>query len=207
MLDCKLYTKNYKQEYTFKFKGKDYRVRSVVRLTEKGRRYLGSRTREVILLEQFINWNGKTCWKYQFRSFNSYGEAADYSTDRTPDELIEEVVSEPTLSYVYREAMDVMLPIYQEKKQKPKGWDIPEVRRGWLVLIAIFVGTIFFKDVVGKLIVRVLAGVIFGLYRQSYIESYTSYGYDDKDKDIIQKQIEVLYGIKPDNKENNQIEK
>jgi hypothetical protein len=46
-----------------------------------------------------------------------------------------------------------------------------------------------------------VAGWIFGLYRQAYINAYTVYTHDN-DMNITKKKYEILYGIKS-NKEDN----
>ena len=93
MKSCKYWTANYKHDPRFKFRGQEYYVHSIVRLTEKGREYLGARTRDVILVEQFTNYNGKLCWKYLFQSASYLvSKPIDCSTDKTPDELIEKIV-------------------------------------------------------------------------------------------------------------------
>ena len=201
MLERKLLTKNYKHDYFFVFHGEKYRVHSIVRLTEQGRVYLGALKREAILTEVFINWNGKRCWKYEFRSTALNVGITNASTDVPPNKLIEEVITPATVEYASREILGTDSPFYQTgEKHTKKDWEIPEVRRGWIILIAIFIGSLIFKDWYVKLIINIVAAWIFGLYRKEYINAYTTYTHDE-DTEIIKKKYDVLYGLK-NNKEN-----
>lgn len=200
MLVCKYYTKNYKHDYFFDFQGKKYRVHSIVYLTADGQRYLGAWRRKAILTEQFTDCSGKLCWKYQFKSNKLSVGIVDYATDRPPDELIEKIVMEANSEYVEREIFGAEVSSCKPvKKQKKKDWEIPEVRRGWIVFIIIFFAAMVFKDWYIQLIIRMAAGWIFGMYRKAYMDAYTTYIYDENTEMLTQK-YEVLYGTKEDNK-------
>ena len=202
VLTCMDYSKHYKHEYFFKFKGKKYRVHSVVRLTNEAKSYLGSATHEVILTEIYYNFRNQLCYKYEFKSIALNVGIINKTTDRPPDKLIEEVVSEASVEYASREMFGTESPFYKTgKKHTKKDWEIPEVLTGWIVLILVFVGASIFKDWYVQLLIRVAAGWIFGLYRQAYINAYTTYTHDE-DADMLQKKYEILYGIKA-NKEDN----
>lgn len=203
MLTRKLLTKDYKHDYFFEFNGEEYRVHSIVRLTEKGRLYLGALKREAILTEVFINWNGKRCWKYEFRSSALNEGVTNAATDVPPNKLIEEVITPATTEYASREILGVNSPVYQTgEKHTKKDWDIPEVRRGWVILIVIFIITSLFKNWYVQLPIRIAASWIFGLYRQAYVNAYTTYTHDE-DMEIMRKKYEVLYGIKNNKGDNN----
>lgn len=205
MLMCKLYTRNYKHDDFFKFKGKSYRVNSIVRLTDKGKRYLGSWGHEVILAEQFVNWNGKLCWKYRFKSINLTVGVTDYSTDVPPYKLIEEVVCEASAEYASREALGIASPYYATgTKIQKKDWEIPEVVTAWVVLILVFIGAAIFKNWYIQLIIRSIALNYFIQYRKSYINANTIYMHNE-DTEILKKKYKVLYGI-DFNKENDENE-
>ena len=196
MLITKLYTKDYKHEYWFTFKGEKYRVHSIVKLTEEARWYFGSNSREVILTEEFVNQKGVRCWKYEYRTLGPNCHITNAVTNRTPDELIEEVVIPAKDEYASREIFGTLSPNYTTgEKHTPKDWEIPEVRNGWIILILIFIGVAIFKDWYVQLIIRIAAGWIFGLYRQAYVNAYTTYEHPE-DLNILKKKYEVLYGIK-----------
>lgn len=196
MLTHKLLTNNYKHDYFFEFKGEKYRVHSIVKLTEKGRLYLGALKREVILTEVFINLKGKRCWKYEFQSVALNEGITNASTDLPPNKLIEEVITPATAEYASREILGIDSPVYKKgEKHTKKDWEIPEVRRGWIILIVIFIISAFFKDWYVRLIIRIVAGWIFGLYRQEYVNAYTTYTHDE-DMELFRKKYEVLYGLK-----------
>lgn len=202
MLICKYYTKNYKHNYFFEFQGKQYRVHSIVYLTHDGRQYLGALNNEAILTEQFINWDKKLCWTYQFKSNDLSVGPLECSTDRPPSELIERVSLEPNESYLERELFGTSL---QEEsvgiKHQKKDWEIPEVLVGWIIVIFIFVAVAIFKDWYVRLIIRALAGWFFGMYRQTYVNAYTTYTYNE-DQEMLQKKHQVLYNINPSKQEN-----
>jgi len=202
MLVYKFWTKDYKQEYYFEFEGKRYLTHSIVRLTDEGQRYLESNTKEVILTEQFINWNGVRCWKYEFKKLGLTGGVTTASTDRPPSELIDEVVIPSNQEYAEREIFGMESPAYKNGiKHTKKDWEIPEVRNGWIILILVIIGASIFKDWYVQLIIRAAAGWIFGLYRQAYVNAHTTYTHDE-DTEILRKKLEILYGVKF-NKEDN----
>lgn len=191
----RFWTKDYKHVMTFKFNNKHYLVHSVVRLTDEGKKYLGSRTKEVVLTEVFYNWNNILCWKYQFRGLSLTSGVIELCTDRPPDELIEEVVIPATPNYTEREVFGTNASSYTTgNKKKPKDWEIPEVLTGWIIYIIIFFTVAVFKDWYVKLIIRIAAGWFFGIYRQSYVDAYTTYEHPE-DEDMLKKKYEILYGI------------
>ena len=201
LLMRKLYTKDYRHDYFFNFKGKSYPVHSIVKLTEEGRNYLKSLRKEVILTEQFYNWNNVICWKYEFKSIKTNEGITNYSTDKSPDELIEEVIMPATVGYMEREVLGASAPSYiLGTKYMKKDWEIPEIKKAFAILVAVFIGAYIFKDWYVQLIIRVVAGFIFGIYRQNYINAYITYTHDE-DTEMLKKKFEVLYGIKS-HKEN-----
>lgn len=202
MLTYKLWTKEFKHQYSFHFKGKEYLVHSIVRLTDEGKRYLGSRTHEVILTEQFINRKNRYCWTYTFKSIEVSGHIVHASTDRTPDDLIDKVVMPATTGYTSRAVLCVDSTEYKTgQKHTKKDWEIPEVAIGWIILIAVFIGSSIFKDLYVRLIVRIAASWFFALYRKAHVDAYTTYTHDE-DIEILNRKQEILYGTK-NNKEND----
>lgn len=186
---------------TFKFNDKHYLVHSVVRLTDEGKKYLGSRTKEVVLTEVFYNWNNVLCWTYQFRGLSLTSGVIERSTDRPPDELIEEVVMPATPNYTEREVLGENASSYKAgNKKKPKDWEIPEVLTGWVIYIIIFFAVAIFKDWYVRLIIRIVTGWFFGIYRQNYVNAYTTYEHPE-DHDMLKKKYEILYGIKNESKD------
>lgn len=196
MLICKYWTKDYKHDYFFKFKGNEYRVHSIVRLTEEGKRYLGALSDEVILTECFINWNGKRCWKYEFKSVEPPFSLVNYSTDKSPNKLIKEIVIPATADYASREILGANSPVYATGiKHTKKDLEIPELRVAWLVYILVFIGAMIFKDWYVKIIIWFAAGWLLSIYRKYYIDAYTTYTHDEDSK-ILKKKYEIIYGIK-----------
>lgn len=205
MLICKLYTGNYKHDDFFKFKGKSYRVNSIVRLNDKGKRYLGSRGYEVVLAEQFTNWDGKLCWKYRFKSISLTVGVIDYSTDVPPYKLIEEVVCEASAEYVSRQTLGKSSPHYKTGiKCSKKDWEIREVVVAWVVLMLVFIGAAIFKDWYVQLIIRAAALNYFIQYRRHYIDINTTYIHEE-DTEILKWKHKALFGIEFE-KENDKNE-
>lgn len=205
MLMYKLLTKNYKHYYSFDFQGKAYLVHSIVRLTDEGQKYLGSSTKEVILTENFIDNNGRRNWKYEFRSIQLPSHITNASTDRPPNKLIEEVIVPASEAYVSREIFGVDSPHFQTGTKHTKSdWEIPEVRMGWIIFIAVFLGVAIFKDWYVQAIIRIVATLFFFTYRSQYKNAYTTYTHDE-DIEILKKKYEILYGIKS-TKENENYE-
>jgi hypothetical protein len=191
-----MWTKDYKHDYYFIFKGEKYNVYSIVRLTEDGRKYLGALKREAILTEVFINRQGKRCWKYEFMSNKLNVGIINMSTDVPPGKLIEKVIQPATNDYFLREEFGITAPNYKNgEKQTKKDLEIPEVKRAWIIYIAVFLGVAIFKDWYVKFIIRVAVSWVFGMYRQTYVNAYTVYIHND-DAEMLKKKHETLYGIK-----------
>lgn len=205
MLTCRETTSHYKHDYFFDFNGKKYRVHSIVRLTEDGMNYLDSANREVILTEQFTRRDGTLCWKYEFKSIMYNVGIIDKCTDRTPDDLIEEIIEPASAEYASREIFGIESTEHTKViKHVKKDWEITEVFTGWIILIFVFIFSFIFNDWYIRFIIQIIAGWVFGLYRQAYIDAYTTYTFDEDSK-ILSKKMEVLYGVKP-NKEDKSIE-
>jgi hypothetical protein len=201
MLRCKLWTKDYKHDYHFEFKGERYRVHSIVRLTEEGRFYLGAYKREVILTEQFTYRNGKLCWTYEFKSVSLTEGILRKSTDVPPDELIEEIIQPATDEYFLREQFGVQAPNYKEgTRYTTFDWNISELRSGWITYILVFFGAFIFKDWYIRAIIWIGSSWLFGIYRNAYVDAYTVY-MPEEDKEMLKTKYETLYSAK-ENKEN-----
>ena len=196
MLYRKLCTQYYKKEYGFEFNEKTYLLHSIVRLTEEGRRYLEAARDEAILTEVFIDHNGNRFWKYVFKSIDWSIGVTDVSTDRPPDELLEDVILPASAGYAEREIFGRDATSYTSgRKITKRDIEIPEVFAGWCVLIFIVIAASIFNDWYITLIVRATAGWMFALYRKSYVDAYTVYQHDE-DTEINQKKLEILYNYK-----------
>ena len=188
------WTKNYKHEYSFDFKGQKYLVHSIVRLTEEGQKYLGAAKREAVLTEAFYNWNNVRCWTYEFRTYSLTTPVKTLSTDTPPDKLIENVIHPATAGYMEREVFGTYAPSYTTgRKVQSKDWEIPEVRTAWLIFLVIFFAVSIFKDWYVKFIIRIVAGWYFGMYRQGYVDAHTVYVHDE-DAEMHKKKWEILHG-------------
>ena len=195
---------HYDHEYFFEFKGEKHRVHSVVRLTEEGRWYLGFARREVILTEVYFNKHrGRTFWKYEGKDMAYNVGILNKSTDRPPDELIEEVVASASAEYASREMFGIDSPAYKTGgiKHTKSDWEIPEVRKGWIIFILVFIGVSLFNPWYVKLIIRIAACWYFGVYRRAYVNAYTTYTHNEDDA-IIREKYYALYGIKSNKGDN-----
>jgi len=197
MLSCMDCSKKYKHDYFFEFKDEKYRVHSVVKLTEEARLYLGAMRNEVILTEVYYNHIfNRTLYKYEFKSIKYNVDIINKSTDRTPDEMLEEVIVPASVEYASREIFGIDSPYYKVNAatKTKKDWEIPEVRKGWIILILILIGVSIFKDWYVQLLIRLVACWIFGLYRKSYVDAHTTYTHSEDDEILMQK-YHALYGI------------
>lgn len=189
----KLWTSNCKHEYSFTFQGKPYLVHSVVRLNEEGRCYLGALKNEVILTECFTTPYGTLCWKYQFKSVELAKGITNVSTDRTPDELIEEIITPATSGYAEREIFGVDAPSYTSgRKVQKSDWEIQEVRTGWVVFILVCILALILKSWTLRFLIWNIAGWYFGAYRSFYIKAYTSYVHDE-DTELLKEKYKTFY--------------
>lgn len=205
MLREKMLTSKYPQDYCFEFKGQKYRVHSVVKLKPKGQKYLDAVTDEAVLIEQFTYpSSGKKCWKYQYRMWGDMNtplpRLTDVTTDVPPEELIKEVIAPATYEYASRQVLGQESPEFTKGvKHIPKDSEIPEIVKGWVVFILVFIVAAVFKDWYIKAIIRVVAAFWFGAYRKTYKDLYSGYTYPE-DKEILKKTYEIQYGVEIDNK-------
>jgi hypothetical protein len=201
----KLWTKDYKKDPTFTFHEQEYLVHSVVRLTEEGRRYLGSWNREAVLIEQFTHYNGKLCWKYEFKSIDlTTSGVINVSTDRTPDELIEEVVQSANYNYYVREELNklgVLNPDTSGEKHIVPAFKIPEIRKATIYYIIVVLAVVIFKDWYVKFIIRIVASLFYLLYSSAYTKAYTYYTHKE-DNEILNAKYKA-YGYTKDNKRDD----
>lgn len=193
MLMTNMTSSHYKHEYFFEFQNKQYRVHSIVRVTEEGRCYLGSKNREVILTEVFMDHKGVMWWKYEFASISPYcWKSINKATTRHPDDMLETVVIVASTEYAERQMFGVNAPSYNKcKKVTKKDWEIPEVVVGWIIFILVVIAVSIFKDWYVKMLIRGIAGFVFARYRQFYIDAYTTYECNE-DFDIEKKKYDIL---------------
>lgn len=191
---CQYWTKNYEHEYLFTFKDKKYLVHSIVRLTKKGKMYLETTKDQAILTEHFIDNHEKEWWTYEVGWAYPTNQPLRVSTDVHPNEIIDEVIVSASVDYAERELFGTQATSYTNGiKNTPKDWEIPEVRKAWIYLILIFIGSAIFKDWYIKLIIRVMTGWYFGVYRHAYVNAYTTYT-NEEDIEVLKKKYEILYG-------------
>jgi hypothetical protein len=197
---CKLLTNAYKHDYFFKFNGEQYRVHSIVRLTEYGKLYLGAFKHEAILKEQFTFDNGRLFWKYEFMSSTLNAGVTNVSTDEAPEKIIEYVIVPSNDDYFLQEEFGIQAPNYKSGiKETKMDYEIAEVRRGWFIFILVFIGASIFKDWYVQLIIRVIASIFFALYRQIYVNIHTTYSNPDN-YDVSKRKYETLYSVKEQDK-------
>ena len=204
MLACMDYSKKYKHDYFFEFKGEKYRVHSVVKLTEEARLYLGAMRNEVILTEVYYDHHfNRTFYKYEFKSIKYNIDIINKSTDRDPNEMIEEVIMPASTEYTSREIQGVDSPYYKENgtEHTKSDWEIPEVRRAWIIFILVFIVAFIFKDWYIQWIIRIVASVIFGRYRKAFMDAHTVYTHEE-DNEILKQKYHALYGIEFDKEED-----
>ena len=199
MLYNKLITNQYNHEYTFNFNEKSYFVHSIVRLTEYGRQYLGAKKKDAILKEHFKYYDGRLCWTYEFigNSWNYYTTTA--TTDEPTEKLIEKILCPADFMYCIREELVRQgVPVPKDDGAvtiSAKDCEIQEVVRGWIVFGLSCLVILFFKDWYVKSLLFAIAGIIFGVYRQSYKDAYTCYQYPDDEK-IKRMKYNTLYETK-----------
>ena len=190
MVHYKEFTKNYEHQDFFSFQKNNYRVHSIVKLTDQGRKILKSRTNKVILTEQFIWIRDKICWKYEFNKWP--GGRISAITDIPPNEMIESIVMEASMEHASIETLGSNSPYYKTgKKYSKKDWQIPEVLIGWIIFIAICFVTEVFKETLIKASIRGVALYFFWPYRSVYINKYTFY-MRDEDIPILREKQKIL---------------
>lgn len=193
MVIVQFYTKKYKHINTFTFQNQEYRNQSIVTLTEEGKNYLKSKKNNAILTEHFITPKGKEWWTYEIGWSMASKKPLSVSTDKPPDELLEEVKIIATTAYAERATLGVNTQSYKKGRViKKKDWEIKEVRNGWIVFILLFIAVGIFKDWYIELLLRIIIGWRFGAYRQLYINAHTVYIHDE-DQEILREKYKVWY--------------
>lgn len=199
MLVCMDSSYGRKHDYFFEFKGKKYRVHSVVKLTDEAQNYLGAWRKEVILTEVYTDERRNiTFYKYEFKSIAYNVGIINKSTDRLPDDMLEEVISPASADYASREILGTSSPVYQTEtatKHSKKDWEIPELRKAWVIYVLVFIGVSIFIDWYVQFILRFAATYYFWQYRKAHIDAYTTYTHDE-DTDMIKAKYSALYGFK-----------
>ena len=112
--------------------------------------------------------------------------------------MIEEVVSPASADYASREILGTASPVYQTEtstKHSKKDWEIPELRKAWIIFILVFIGISIFADWYVQLILRFAASYYFWQYRKAHLDAYTTYTHNEDD-DMIKAKYSALYGIK-----------
>ena len=192
----KLITDKYKHDYFFEFNGEKYKTHSIVKLSEYGKLYLGAFKNEAILKEQFLFCDKKLCWKYEFMSSALNEGITNISTDEPPEKMIDDIIFPADEKYVLLEEFGVHSQHSDTViKETKKDYEIPELRSGWIKFILFFLCVIIFKDWYVRLILRIIACIVFGMYREKYINAYTIYK-NPENYDMLKNKYKVLYGIK-----------
>lgn len=192
MVSRQLFTKNYKQMYSFQFGGKTYFTHSIVTLTDSGKQMLGSRKKTVILTEHFI-MNEKDCWKYEIGWASNTNRPLTVSTDIPPDKLLEEVSIPASQNYWERQILGENAPSHKTgRKISRKDWEIPGLMSKWCIFITVCLGACIFEGWAMKLIVWNIAGWIFGSYHHAYKNAYTIYVHDE-DSEIEKAKCDIRY--------------
>lgn len=166
--------KQYSNEYGFDFNGKHYLMCSIVQLSETGKRYLNVNRDDAVLIECRIEPTGERKWLYEVGWIYGARNAPKIaSTTASPDMVINNVLVAATKEYLEIELFGYSDGLKQ--KCKLHDWEVGEVAFGWILFIIVFLGVCVFKDWYVRLIIRICASMIFGLYRQTYIEAYSTY--------------------------------
>lgn len=204
MIYHQLWTKHYQHEYLFTFKGEKYFVHSIVELTKKGKMHLEVSNQQVILTEHFIGPNGKECWTYEVGWAYGANKPRRISTDCHPNKLIEKIVIPASEDYAEREIFGIHASSYTNGiKHTKKDWEIVEVRNAWIYFFLVCFGALIFKDWYVKIIIIGAAGWFLGIYRQAYVNAYTTYTHEE-DNEILKKKYEIIYGATFNKEDNNE---
>lgn len=167
------YIKDRYNEY-FVFRGKKYRLYSIVRLTKEGQEFLQSNTREVVLTAQ--NDFGKyTIWHYWTRHRKGF---TGYAESSVPiDKLVECVVMEASVEHSSKYRLGPNSPYCKVgRKYGPNDLTDPYLLKGWAVLILACFVSLIFKQFYYAWACCIL---LFWTYRHEYITPRTSYIRDE----------------------------
>lgn len=191
------HSKNYKNEYTFHFKDEKYLVYSVVTLTDKAKLMFGTSHDDALLIEHYWDSRGVECWSYMVqRTINCCDGPYKRSTDCPIEKIIKEVKIPATEGFAQREILGTKAPLYTSgKKVAKKDWEIPQVIQGWIQLAVVFFAVEIFQPWYVKLIIRLIAGWVFSLHRQAYIDAFTVY-IRDEDEELLKAKHRIYYGTK-----------
>ena len=192
MLEFNELTNKYKHCDVFAFHGNQYYTHSIVKLTPYGKLFLQSVTINVVLTEEFVWWNGKTCWKYHFRRWPSGITTA--ITDEPPDKLIECIAISASKEYSSIETLGSMSPYYFTGRKRVITYASDKnTAKKWLIFIGIFIVAEIFKYPEFKWFIRGMTIFMFMAHRIYNKKQNTVY-IRDEDIPIIRETCNILYG-------------
>lgn len=145
----------YKYFDTFAFKGKEYYINTIIRLSDDAKLFLRSKSdsNNAKIMEHYIDTQGREEWAYALYEKN--GHIIGQHISVSPDVLAEEIVYEETVA-----------PHVKEKEYK-KDWESKEVVMMWPIVIVLLVVSLIFN---GAWMIWIGILFAFGLWRQEKLE-------------------------------------
>lgn len=134
---CGLYPESKIEDYqyfdNFIYKGERYYINSVVKLSKDAQIFLGSENEYSQIIQREITNTGKERWAYVVKVDGS--EVYHAFTTVSPDQLIEEVTIPAVLTSQCK-----------NKTECYSDFEVPGVITGWIIYIAIMIGSLIFVD-------------------------------------------------------------
>ena len=162
----------------FEFGGKKYPIGAYVNLNNSGETFFlrdagyGFVRGNFRLVDHFINDKGVEQWKYIIGK--SYNSNMYYfrTTNRSPDELVNNVLCAELDETVYTPGE--LKVEFKEPNYSPNDWEVKGVMFGWFVVAIIWIGALVFKDWWITLLIQIVAGLYFGSWREKKINEAIS---------------------------------
>lgn len=177
-MDYFAYYKAKKEQETFVFQGEEYPIRTMVKLTKEGRKELKTNKKYAQLFWHAI-YPGHLSWGYIVdwdRPTKGEWVPRKECTNKSPDEIIEEIVQAAPLLDEDHEV---------QNKREASYWHADIIWQGIKAMCWIFASLIF-NDWVLRLFICICAAVYYGfkseqLHNQHFVRSFNT--------------VEFLYGI------------
>lgn len=157
----------------FEFNDKKYPIGAYITLTDRGMselfynhgyNYVKGGFR---LVDHYIMESGREEWMYIIGHLHNSTTPVFHSTNIRPEELIKNVLCAAIDETVYTPGE--LQVEFKEPNYSPKDWEVKGVMFGWFVMALVWIVAFVFKDWWITLLIQIVAGFVFGSWREKKI--------------------------------------
>ena len=170
---CLAHHDNNKYFDYFEFNGEKYPIGAYVNLTKSGENHMlrdrgyGFIKGNFRLVDHFITDKGVEMWEYIIGKSYETNTPFLHKTTKSPDELIEKVLCAAIDETVHTPGE--LQVEFKEPNYSPKDCEVKGVMFGWVVVALVWIFAFVFKDWWITLLIQIVAGFVFGSWREKKI--------------------------------------